>query len=831
MASFHVSPGVLVTENDYTTIVPGIATSIGGIAGSFTWGPANEVVTISSENNLVERFGRPDDATFKTFFQAADFLSYSTHLETVRVVGNDARNSVSGGTGSGLTLDLTTINGNISSVAINEEGEGYRLGDLVYVTGGIVSGIYKVTNVNEDGGVTALEVSVIGSGYTTTTGAETTPQPAVLIRNLTEFENYGELPEVIGKFPGALGNSLALSTVRASEFDNWEYANRFVIAPNADVKSFDADGKTNTFAIGSLASDAVVTVGGVTIERGVDAGRYSVNGTNLVFNLDNETFVPSGLENEFVLANTFEISTEGYKVEVDGVEQTLYTGEGDVPAGQFRLVGNNFKYGVNQEALNGNSVTTEFTLVGVTGIIGGSPVTSDVKVLLDGVEKTVVNTAPANDSEVYVHQVGSDTLVEFFSAPGIGRGNIVVQWGFISDPITVTYGYPKAGKKSVKVFTNQTEIHAVVIDYLGKWTGEAGSILERYEYLSLIPGTISFDGSSTYYVEALNRRSGYVRIGQPFFAHGTKVLSGGVDDNLFGTNSGVTPGILQEGYSLFSNSEQLEVYHLIVSDQTPSTVLYAVQNIAEVRRDLVVYFSPPMNAVVNNKGNEADDSVEFRNLIGSSSYYHMDGNWSYRYDLYNDKFRWIPCSGASAGTYAQTHTLYDAWVSGAGLNRGRIKNATKLAWNPDKTNRNKLYKNNINPITTFVGEGPVLYGDKTGQTKPSAFDHMNVRFLFIVLEKAISTAARYYLFEQNDEFTRNRFKNMVVPFLRTVKGRRGIDEYQIVCDGTNNTADIVSRNEFIADIYVRPIYSINGITLNFNAVNGNVTFDEIINQS
>ena len=829
MASFHVSPGVLTTERDYTTIIPGIATSTGGIAGSFSWGPANELKSISNENQLVEIFGRPTNANYRPFFMTADFLSYSTHIEVVRVVGEDARNAVSGGTGSGLTLDLTTINGIISSATIKTPGSGYALGDLVYVAGGVVKAVYRVTNINEQKAVTSLEVVTSGEGYTTSTDVATERQPAVLIRNLDEFENSGVLPEVLAKFPGSAGNSLALSTVRASEFDNWEYANRFVVSPAADVKEFDVKtvGET-TFELDKVpGDDLIVTVEGVTIEEGTDAGRYTINnGKDIVFISDDETFTPIGTENVFELVNAMEISTRGYTVSVGGIVQPVYAGEGAVPAGQYRLTGNTLTRGVNTVLLNGNSVTEEFTAT-----IGAGLAADDLRITQDGKILSIVDVAPTTVDEVQVAITGTTATLTFFEAPGIGRGNVRVEYGFEKNPILVNYGFPPVGRKVVKAFSNQEEIHAVVIDTDGYWTGEAGSIIERYDFLSLIPGTISFDGTSRYYVEALNRQSQYVRIGQEFFVHGTKVLQGGVSDDAYGENAGVTPAILQSGYSLFSNEEQVEVYHLIVSDEHPSTVLYCVQNIAEKRKDMVTYFSPPMSAVVNNRTNEADACVEFRNIIGSSSYYHMDSNWSYRYDRYNATYRWIACAGASAGCYSLTHTLFDAWYSGAGLNRGRIKNAQKLAWNPDKTARDILYKNNINPITTFIGEGPVLYGDKTGLTKPSAFDRMNVRFLFIVLEKAISKAAKYYLFEQNNEFTRNRFKNMVVPFLRTVKGRQGIDNYSILCNEDNNTPDVVARNEMIADIYIKPVYSTNFITLNFNAVDGTASFIELSNMS
>lgn len=826
---FQVSPGVLTTEKNYTTIIPGISTSIGGIVGSFGWGPVDTVVTISDENKLVEIFGKPDDDTYLTFFNAANFLSYSTHLETVRVIGENARNAISGGKGTGLTLTLTTINGEISSAVIVAAGANYRIGDLVYPVNGLTKAVYKVKNINETGGVTDLDEIDAGSGYTNVVGVATTTTEPVVVRNTDDFENSNILPEIIGRFPGSLGNSLMVSIVRASEFDLWEYKERFIVAPNSTVKTFDADGKTNAFDYNaaSLPSDAVITVNGVKVENGSSPGQYTFASENITFVTDQETFAADGETNIFTILNTDNIATNGYTVTVSGNSYPVDTSiEGDVPVGKARLIGNNLTFGINKSLLNGNGVTTTFTLVGKTGL-------TDVVLKLDGVQKTIVAIAPASASEVQKAESNGNTTFTFHatSTPGIGNGNIEVTWGFLANlaPVVITYGFPSAGKQIIKVFSNQTEVHAVVVDYDGKISGVAGDILERYEYLSTTPGDIFFDGTAKYYVDAINRKSAWVRVSASLITYGDFVLSGGVDDNKFGAVDGVTPGILQQGYNLFKNGEQLELYHIIVTDSTPSTALHVIQNIAEYRRDCVAYISPRFSDVVNNKNNEADSVNEYRSLLGSSSYYFIDSNWMKRYDLYNDKYRWVPCNGASAGAFALTHDLYDPWFSGAGLNRGKIKNAVQLAWNPSKTDRDKLYKNNVNPITSFLSEGPVLYGDKTGESKPSAFDHMNVRFLFIVLEKAIAKAAKYYLFEQNDEFTRNRFKNMVIPFLRTVKGRRGIEAYEIICSEKNNTADVVSRNEFIADIYVRPTYSINYITLNFNAVNGNTTFDEIIN--
>ena len=227
-------------------------------------------------------------------------------------------------------------------------------------------------------------------------------------------------------------------------------------------------------------------------------------------------------------------------------------------------------------------------------------------------------------------------------------------------------------------------------------------------------------------------------------------------------------------------------------------------------------------------GKEREDIVEFRNTLPSTSYAVLDSTWKYQYDKYNDVFRYVPSNGDTAGLMVRTDTTRDPWYSPAGFNRGNIKNVAKLAFNPRKADRDELYKSGINPIVTFPGQGTVLFGDKTLLAKPSAFDRINVRRLFIVLEKAISTAAKFTLFEFNDAFTRAQFRNLVEPFLRDVQGRRGITDFRVVCDETNNTGEVIDRNEFVGDIYIKPARSINFIQLNFIAVRTGVDFEEIV---
>ena len=293
------------------------------------------------------------------------------------------------------------------------------------------------------------------------------------------------------------------------------------------------------------------------------------------------------------------------------------------------------------------------------------------------------------------------------------------------------------------------------------------------------------------------------------------------------------PGQLQNSYVLFSDTDAYDTSLIMTGGASNTVCKYVIDNIAEPsgtygRGDVVVFVSPQYDDVVNQPGSEVTKSIATRDFYGSSSYAFMDSGWKKQFDKYNNVYRWIPLNGDMAGLCARTDQQRDAWFSPAGLNRGQVKNVTKLSWMPTKADRDNLYKNNINPVVTFKGEGTVLYGDKTLLAKPSAFDRINVRRLFIVLEKSISKAAKYSLFEFNDEFTRSQFVALVEPFLRDVKGRRGIYDFKVVCDETNNTQQVIDSNQFVGDIYIKPARSINFIQLNFVAVRTGVAFSEVV---
>ena len=386
------------------------------------------------------------------------------------------------------------------------------------------------------------------------------------------------------------------------------------------------------------------------------------------------------------------------------------------------------------------------------------------------------------------------------------------------------------------------EVHVVVVDEDGLWSGTAGTVLEKYAFVSKASDAKDDSGNSNYYKDVINRQSQYIwSLSHPTnLGTGTawgssanvsafKLLSSNSSNSLsagaIGTSSTAN---VTTGWDSFKNAESIDV-SLLVTGQGNSTVAsYVISNIAESRKDCVAFISPEKADCVDNAGQEVTDIKAFRNGLSSSSYAFLDSGYKYQYDKYSDVYRWIPLNGDIAGLCVRTDNQNDPWFSPGGFNRGQIKNVIKLAWNPTKANRDDMYQVGINPVVSFPGEGTVLYGDKTLLSKPSAFDRINVRRLFIVLEKAISRAARFSLFEFNDQFTRAQFVALVEPFLRDVQGRRGITDFRVVCDDTNNTAEVIDRNEFVGDIYIKPARSINFIQLNFVAVRTGVSFNEVV---
>jgi phage tail sheath protein FI len=405
------------------------------------------------------------------------------------------------------------------------------------------------------------------------------------------------------------------------------------------------------------------------------------------------------------------------------------------------------------------------------------------------------------------------------------------------------------------------EMHIVVYDATGGITGydndlagqRGTSVIETYGFVSQAASARTAQGGSNFYPNVVNTGSSYVR----WMDHDSTLTNAGTDvasgssyastagkagvltDTLTGGTDGTasplaaTVGELDIAYDKFSDADTVDI-NLVMAGKSPDstdgvTHATSIIDLCEFRKDCVGFISPRRADVVGITTGVAQTNnvVGFFNNLASSSYAVFDSGYKYMYDKYNDVYRHVPLNGDIAGLAANTDNVADPWFSPAGYNRGQIRGAVKLAYNPTKAQRDILYPARINPVCTFPGQGTVLFGDKTALSRPSAFDRINVRRLFLVLEKAIATAAKFQLFEFNDEFTQAQFRNLVEPFLRDVQGRRGITDFSVVADETNNTGEVIDRNEFVGDIYVKPARSINFIRLNFIAVRTGVSFSEI----
>jgi hypothetical protein len=382
-------------------------------------------------------------------------------------------------------------------------------------------------------------------------------------------------------------------------------------------------------------------------------------------------------------------------------------------------------------------------------------------------------------------------------------------------------------------------MHIVVRDKTGEITGTPNTILEVYQNVSADPNAKLDDGSTNYYRDVIENRSSWITTKRP---DGTDLppINAGIDVCSYvkmeygsdgrGEADPLLFGAIAQGYDLYRDANEVDISCVLQGKALNANIAnYIVSNIAERRKDCVAFLSPPKAAVVDpsNPITKMNNIIEYRNMIQSSSYWFLDSGYKYRYDKYNDAYRWVPLNGDIAGLAARV----DPWESPAGYKRGIIKNVVKLAYNPNKEQRDILYGRDINPVISQVGQGILLFGDKTGLGRPSAFDRINVRRLFITVEKAIATVSASFLFDFNDEFTQTQFKNMVEPFLRDIQGKRGIIDFRVVSDGTVNTPDVIDRNIFRGNIFIKPARSINFIELTFIATRTGVEFDEIVGQS
>ena len=482
-------------------------------------------------------------------------------------------------------------------------------------------------------------------------------------------------------------------------------------------------------------------------------------------------------------------------------------------------------------ALNDTTITVASgTNIGVGDIISFSS-TAGTNDYDDGLEYEVTDVS-SNDL-TFKKKVGTGGLGTICP----NGANVRRRWQYYD----FVSGAPGTSPDVASAGRSNDELHLVVVDSDGSVNGTKGEVLEIYEKVSKAKDAKDAGGSNNFYAEVVFRKSSLVYWGD-HNSNGTNwgdsksaatsaytdvtapialTFAGGVD----GT---ATDGARKSAFEKFEDSETVDV-GLIMAGNASAALIGDLITIAEKRKDCVVFASPERSDVVNITSSivQTNNVLAFFNTIQSSSYIVFDSGYKYTYDRYNDVYRYVPLNGDMAGLCARTDLTNDPWFSPAGLNRGIIRGAVKLAYSPNKTQRDELYRARINPVVSFPGQGIILFGDKTGLTTPSAFDRINVRKLFIVLEKAIATASKFQLFEFNDEFTRANFRNIVEPFLREVQGRRGITDFLVVCDESNNTGEVIDRNEFIAEIYIKPARSINFITLSFIATRTGVAFEEV----
>lgn len=694
---FQVSPGVNVSEIDLTTVVPAVSTTEGAIAGVFRWGPIDKLVLISSEDNLVKRFGKPTSLNPETFFTAASFLSYGNKLYVSRAAN---------------TADATGANGVLTAMAN---------------TGSISSNLVHLV-LNED-------------DYET---------------KVSSFESD---VHYVARFPGELGNSLKVSVCETAT----AYSATINLQSSAYAANINIADTKVTFTVGSATAT-------VNIANGAGISESTTN------------TAAAAIKNLLSVGDIIEAGNSTFgkqQLKIKSIGTPAYVLESSLP--------------------NGDSA---FTIT---------------------FEETFNLSANFTSSNL-------PRYWEFFNSVDAAPGQ--------TDYVT-NFGNTSA----------EDAIHVVVVDEDGKVSGVPGTVLEVFENVSRATDAKTEQGASNYYKEVINQTSSWIWSGAATTTGATATALLVADSTATapltlsfvngsdGDDEVEIPlGRLASAYDKFINAAEVDVSLVLTGKSKGGTngeqlANYLIDNIAEVRKDCVVFVSPDRADVVTNAGkDEAADIVTFRNGLRSTSYAVLDSGYKYMYDKYNDVYRYIPLNGDTAGLCVRTDTTRDPWFSPAGFNRGQIKNVVKLAYNPDKADRDVLYKSGINPVVTFPGQGTVLYGDKTLLAKPSAFDRINVRRLFIVLEKAIATASQFTLFEFNDEFTRAQFKNLVEPFLRDVQGRRGIYDFKVVCDETNNTGEVIDRNEFIGDIYIKPARSINFIQLNFVAVRTGVEFSEVVGQ-
>ena len=773
--SFQVSPGINVSEIDLTTSIPALATTVGAFGGVFRWGPVGRFVLVDSENTLAASFGKPTSDNFETFFTAANFLAYGNALYVSRA-------AVTTGFSNTVSAAAANLNSN-STVILTGNNHGVQTGHAVFGAG-IPEGTF-VSSVTANS--TALAVTLTANA-TSSTDAQLNFFANTLALNAVANSGVVELADCIVK--------------NADDFDDKGPANTTFAGTQFVARYPGQLGNSLKVSMCDSVSQYNRTINPFS--------NTSVGGTAATYRLDQLAAAGITINVNSAVANVF--------LTWDSGASTLTYAETKTAANtilQSLSVGDFIELG--------NTTT--------------------------GTQTLKIKSLPAVTSEDTVTQAFFNITFEdtWNRASNFTANTITRRWEHFN---TVPTAPGTSRFLTDRGLTTVDQVSVVVTDEDGLISGIPGTVLEVYENLSRATDAIGEDGTTAFYKTIINDNSRYVwatndRAEAPTttaaaLANSTTNLP--LAESFVGGRDGVTEGTatvaaLAAAYDLFADASTVDVSLIMTGKSVGGSngaqlANYLIDNIAEVRKDCVVFVSPQKEDVVGSavEGSQASNIVTFRQSMRNSSYAFIDSGYKYQYDKYNDVYRFVPLNGDVAGLTARSDDLRDPWFSPAGFTRGQIRNLVKLAYSPSKTDRDLLYKNDVNPVITQPGQGTILFGDKTALGRPSAFDRINVRRLFIVLQKTIATAANQMLFEFNDEFTRAQFLNLIEPFLRDVQGRRGITDFRVVCDETNNTPEVVDTNRFVGDIYVKPAKSINFIQLNFVAVRSGVEFNEVVGQ-
>jgi hypothetical protein len=763
--AFQVSAGVEVKEIDLTNVVPAVSTSIGGYAGHFRWGPINEITLIGSETDLANEFGKPDTSSL----YGRSFFTASSFLKY----------------GSALKAVRASASGALNAASSSPGG---RIVDILLSSSPTGAAAHSATNFAALIGTIDSPAVLGGNNFSvvSNSGSGAVLQPKYQLSSVAiasagsgyEADDSGEVTVDLGE------NQIAVLDVTA--------------ASNGVPSSVAID--TNVTLNSPTSFTSVATSSTANAAKGSIGSTGTGLQLNLTYKLTSLSVVGggSGYATTSMLATNF---SPGDDVSVN---------TGDSPK---LLI---FKYG--------NEIYPSFKLSNAGALpTTDSPGRNYILPILTAAQANTATLITNDDNFDSLKSGLGNGVVYSRYAGAIGNGtNVYVVDNSNANSLALASG--TLVNSSFDASPSASEYHILVTSTEDDVTGNGlvETEVEKWPFLGTAAGSKKEDGTNNFFQDVINRGSEWAYIPGTLTA-GKYDLGNGAD----GTRSvgGITTGL-----DLLADSETVDVNLLFTESDADgdNTLGNKVATIATTRKDCVAFVGVP----VEDTANENDPLTKVKeykaSLSAPDSYGVIGSGAAYVYDKFNDRFLYIGTQGHLAGLCANTDQVAEAWFSPGGFNRGQLRGVTKLAFNPSKIQRDELYKAGINPIVSFPGQGTVLFGDKTLQAKPSAFDRINVRRLFITLEKAIATAAKFQLFELNDEFTRAAFRNLVEPFLRDVQGRRGITDFLVVCDETNNTGQVIDSNRFVADIFIKPARSINFMTLNFIATRTGVEFSEIV---